>query len=190
MSALLDVRGLTRRPWFEGKDLAAAPGEIVVLSGPTGSGKTLFLRTIADLDPSEGGEAFVDGEARASMPAWRWRGRVLYVHPGGVRLPGTVADNLAAVARGRPPPDPPFDPAVDAARLSTGEGQVLALERALLCGPRVLLLDEATSGMDPRTAARFEERLKGWVREGRAIVWVSHDPDLAGRVGARAEAFP
>ncbi len=56
----LDVQGLARRPFFAAKCLRAAPGEIVVLSGPSGSGKSLFLRAVADLDPVDEGEVRLD----------------------------------------------------------------------------------------------------------------------------------
>lgn len=51
----LVCRGLTRPPLFSDLDLTVEEGEIVVLSGPSGSGKSLLLRAIADLDPLEGG---------------------------------------------------------------------------------------------------------------------------------------
>ncbi|MBO0710445.1 MAG: ATP-binding cassette domain-containing protein, partial [Acetobacteraceae bacterium] len=58
-------------------DLAVQPGECVAITGPSGSGKSLFLRMIADLDPNDG-EAWLDGRARGSFAAPAWRRRVLY----------------------------------------------------------------------------------------------------------------
>ena len=74
----------------------------------------------------------------------------------------------------------------DARRLSGGEAQAMALERALACKPDVLLLDEATSSMDGDLARRWERRLRD---SGRAILWVTHDDTLAERMGAREERW-
>jgi putative ABC transport system ATP-binding protein len=197
--ALLEARGVTRRPLFAGRDLDLDRGEIVALSGPSGSGKTLFLRALADLDAVDGGEVRLDGAPRESMAAATWRSRVLYVHQAGVRLTGTVADNLARVAELRLQRERAariragvdgLDAAADADRLSGGEAQALALDRALACEPTVLLLDEATSAMDPATAARWEGRVRAFADRGGAVLWVAHDTALAGRVGARQESFP
>lgn len=197
--ALLEARGVTRRPLFEGRVQDVAAGEIVALSGPSGSGKSLFLRALADIDPMDAGAVSLDGVSREAIDATTWRSRVLYVHQAGVRLPGTVADNLARIAelqaqtpradRIRAGVDG-LDATADADRLSGGEGQALALDRALACAPAVLLLDESTSAMDPEMASRWEGRIRAFADAGGGVLWVAHDPTLAGRVGARQERFP
>ncbi len=194
--ALLACQGVSRQPLFAGRDLVLEPGEILVLRGPTGSGKSLFLRAVADLDPADDGRFALQGADRSSMSPATWRRQVLYVHQSAPRLPGTVGENLARIAslgRGdaHPVPSlPPLDHEKDADRLSGGEAQLLALHRALSVEPRVLMLDESTSALDPEHARRVEAALREWSTGERAIVWVSHEESLAERMGARVEVFP
>jgi putative ABC transport system ATP-binding protein len=192
---LLECRQLVRRPWIDGFDLSLRAGEVVQLSGPSGSGKTLLLRTLADLDPSDGGEVHLEGRERGTFKPSEWRGRVLYLHQAPVRLPGSVGDNLERVAslslhaarsRNLPPEATAgLAPTAPIEQLSGGEMQRLALHRAMALEPSVLLLDEATSALDLESARAAERAVATWVAGGRAVLWVSHDPAAAGRLGAR-----
>jgi len=191
--ALLSCRGLTRRPWFEGLDLELAHGEIVVLRGPTGCGKTLLLRSLADLDPTDAGEVFLEEVERGHFAPAAWRRQVLYLRQRAIGLAETVREDYARVraltgGTRSPAERIPLDRATR--ELSGGEAQWVALERALLVEPRVLLLDEASSALDPDSALAFEERVATWVTAGGAVLWVAHDRGLAGRVGAREVVFP
>ena len=74
------------------------------------------------------------------------------------------------------------------ADLSGGEIQIVALLRAVQLDPSVLLLDEPTAALDGQTTTAVEQLLKDWVAESpdnRAMVWVTHDTDQAGRVAER-----
>lgn len=193
---LLSCRGLTRRPFFEDVHLALEPGEIVCLTGPSGSGKSLFLRAVADLDPTDAGEVELAGEERSAVAPETWRRRVLYVQQSAPSLDGTVTDDLARFAElggGEPESSaalPALDGSLATARLSGGEAQLLALHRALRASPTVLLLDEGTANLDPALRGTVEAALTDWVESERAILWVTHDDALAGRLGARKETFP
>ena len=194
---LLSCVAVTRRPFFEGRTLLVEAGEIVVLQGPTGAGKTLFLRAIGDLDPLAEGTYRLGEDDRTTMAPAHWRRSVLYVHQSAPRFPGRVGDNLQRIAELRNVattspaiPLPPLDPDKEGDRLSGGEAQLLALHRALLVGPRVMLLDESTSALDRDRGRMVEEALVEWTQRGHAIVWVSHENALADRLGARREAFP
>ena len=167
-----------------------AAGRCAAISGASGSGKSLFLRMIADLDPNEG-DVRLDGASRATMAATAWRAQVPYVaaesgwwrdtvieHFAPDRLAGAreLADELG-VARA------PFDGPVQ--QLSTGERQRLALVRALVLESPVLLLDEPTGPLDPESVGKVETVLRARLAKGVAIVLVSHDPRQAERLGAQ-----
>jgi UDP-glucose/iron transport system ATP-binding protein len=163
-------------------------GECIVIRGPSGGGKTLLLRAIADLDPNEG-EVRWDGRDRATMSGPEWRRLVGYLPAE----PGWWADSVGehftdwtaslAVARELGFPTDATDWPI--ARLSTGERLRLALVRALMVGPKVLLLDEPTAALDPVSVRAVETLIAARVRAGLAVLWVTHDVQQAERVAVR-----
>lgn len=169
-------------------DLDLDAGDCIALSGPSGSGKTLILRSLADLDPSEG-EVTLDGAARDSMAAPMWRRRVAYLaaEPGwwadvvGAHFPDLAVARELAAALGLS--EKFFDAPV--AQVSTGERQRLALVRLLLLAPRIMLLDEPTAALDEAAAARVEAVLAERLAAGVAIVLVTHDDAQAARLASR-----
>lgn len=169
-------------------DLDLDAGDCIALSGPSGSGKTLILRSLADLDPSEG-EVTLDGEARDAIPAPMWRRRVAYLaaEPGwwadvvGAHFPDLAVARELAATLGLS--EKFFDAPV--AQVSTGERQRLALVRLLLLAPRIMLLDEPTAALDEAAAARVEAVLAERLAAGVAIVLVTHDDAQAARLAGR-----
>ncbi|WP_322051213.1 ABC transporter ATP-binding protein [Paraburkholderia bannensis] len=208
---LVEARGLMRRDAQRGQillhptDFALQMGQRVVLTGPSGSGKSVFLRALAMLDPADGGTLLWHGEAvaRAQIPSYRRH--IAYLRQRPALIDGTVEDNLRfpwtfAVYRGSA-----FDAARaaslleaagrtreflarEASELSGGEAQIVALVRVLQLDPEALLLDEPTASLDPESARTIETLIAHWFereRDARATVWVSHDPAQAQRVGER-----
>ncbi len=184
---MLSVRALCR-PGLRPVSFDLADGECLFVRGKSGSGKTLLLRAIADLDPNTGALA-LDGNSREDMAAPLWRRRVSYL----ATEPGWWADRLGdhfpnwEEVRGYLDPLGLPEDCRDAriATLSTGERQRLALIRTLLLEPRVLLLDEPTSGLDAATAGAVESLILARLGLGTGIIWVTHDDAQARRI-ARA----
>lgn len=165
-----------------------AAGECIAVQGASGSGKTLLLRALADLDPS-GGEVELDGVSRAAMPAPAWRRRVCYMATEPGWWADVVGDHFADWDAIAPQLEPlGLSPAYReraVTGLSTGERQRLALLRALAIRPRVLLLDEPTGALDAAATGAVEALVARLAGAGLGIVWVTHDRAQAGRVGAR-----
>ncbi|WP_083235846.1 ABC transporter ATP-binding protein [Halomonas caseinilytica] len=168
-------------------DLNLAPGEILCLSGASGSGKSRLLRALADLEP-HAGEAWLGERAQSMIPAHEWRAQVMLVPAESHWWADHVGDHLPRVA----PADLEmlgFTPDVldwQVARLSSGERQRLALLRAVAREPRALLLDEPTANLDEATIRRVEAWLVERIRaRGWPTLWVAHDTGQIARVADR-----
>ena len=171
-------------------DLVVAAGTCATISGPSGAGKSLFLRMIADLDPSEG-EVRLGEQRRDAMLAPAWRARVAYLAAEAgwwaervdAHVPVALRARAATLAARLGLPDDVL--ARHVATLSTGERQRLALVRALVREPACLLLDEPTGALDPEAVARVEALLGEALAAGTILVLVSHDAAQAARLGTR-----
>lgn len=186
LPAMLRVANLTT-PLIGPIDIDLRPGECVGVEGASGSGKSLFLRAVADLDPNEG-EVSLGGRARADFPAPEWRRAIAMVPAESGWWAETVGAHFAA----EPDPAPWLDAlglaearTWEVARASSGERQRLALVRALQTRPRCLLLDEPTAALDAAATRAVEAVLEEQMAQGVAVLIVTHDPAQALRLAVR-----
>jgi ABC-2 type transport system ATP-binding protein len=200
---VIETRELTRS--FDGRvaverlSLEVHPGEIFALLGPNGAGKTTTLRLLGGLIPPSSGSAVVAGIPLTRNRMHDVRGKVGFL----TEAPGlwerlNVRRNLLVYARlyGVAEPARAVDRALsmfglsdrattNAALLSKGMKQRVALARTMLHDPPVLLLDEPTSGLDPQTARLVRDLIVQQRDRGRTIVISTHNLDEAERVADR-----
>jgi urea transport system ATP-binding protein len=147
---------------LHGINLSVAPGEIAVLVGRNGMGKSTLMKSLIGVMPASSGQIVVDGTDVTALPSHRRVARGLAYVPQGRQIFGTmtVQENIETglVVTGKSEiPREIFDlfPVLaDFAKrrggnLSGGQQQQLAIARALASDPKVLLLDEPTEGIQP-----------------------------------------
>jgi len=191
-------------PAVDGLSLSVPPGEICVLVGPSGGGKTTAMKLVNRLIELSDGDVRIDGTSvRELDPTTLRRGIGYVIQQIGLFPHMTVAENVATVpsllgwagSRTADRVDELLDfvdlPAVDyrtryPAQLSGGERQRVGLARALAADPPVLLMDEPFGALDPITRTRLQKellRIHGEMR--KTIIFVTHDIDEAILLGDR-----
>ena len=200
------VRGLRKsfggQEVLKGLDFEVKPGEIFVIMGPSGSGKSVLLRHIMGLEAPDSGEILIEGESIQS-PGVMDRHRMAMVFQSGALLNSlTVGENIGLFLsehRLKPPEEIARIVAekLDVVGLKGAEGKLpselsggmkkrAAIARALVIEPQLILYDEPTSELDPLSAEVIaEEILKLKERIGVTSLVVSHDRDLAFEVADR-----
>lgn len=185
-------------------DLTVNAGEFVGIVGPSGSGKSTLLNLIAAIDsPSQGHVMVGDVEVSAlgENDAARWRGRNLGVIFQFFQLLPTLslADNVMLPMdlcgvhsrRERPILAKELLARVGLAdhahklpsQVSGGQQQRAAIARALANDPPIIVGDEPTGNLDSASAASMMALFDTLVADGRTIVLVTHDRELADRTG-------
>lgn len=189
------------RTVVHGVDLRLVQGELLALTGPNGAGKSTLLRAMVGLRSPDQGRVALGDEDLAKMDRVKRARMIAY-------LPQSVHSEFAftvreVVAMGRYPHVGPFgflsprdvawveecmaftetDSVASRffSELSGGERQRVLLASVLAQDPRFLLLDEPTASLDLQHQASFMELLQRFAREGRGILMVTHDLNLAGQ---------
>jgi putative ABC transport system ATP-binding protein len=187
---------------LKGIDLQVRAGEFLVITGKSGAGKTTLVNVIAGLDRTTSGEIWVDGtpvHRLGAERAARWRGRTVGVVfqsfellptltvQQNVTLPMDFAgrytlcqrreralhllEQMGIAEHAHKPPS----------GVSGGQQQRVAIARALANDPPILVADEPTGSLDSATAASVLQLFESLVAQGRTVVLVTHDKDVARR---------
>ena len=176
-------------------DLDVAAGEVTVLLGANGVGKSTLLDGIAGMAPMRSGQVCLDGTdiGRRSRRR-RVRAGLAYVQQGReVFGELTVEENLLVAAPRRQIGKafelfPELQPraAVAASLLSGGEQQMLVLARALLCKPKMLMIDELSLGLAPVIVDRVLVTVAQLAADGLGVLLVEQFADRALAFGHQA----
>ena len=185
-------------------DLQVRPGEFVAVTGKSGAGKTTLVNMLAGIDRSTSGEIEVDGVSVHTLSmeqAAEWRGRTVGVIFQSFQLLPTltVLQNVTL----------PMDFAHKyslrercergmtllaqmgiaehahklPSAVSGGQQQRVAIARALANDPPILVADEPTGSLDSATTHDVVRVFEDWVIQGKTVLLVTHDRDLARRAG-------
>jgi ABC-type polar amino acid transport system ATPase subunit len=215
---MIEVRGLTKRHGsFEvlrGVNLSVGRGEVAAIIGPSGGGKSTFLRCLNGLEPFQSGVVTIDGLQFGDETPSPVRTRVLQqvrlrvgmVFQGFNLFPHrTVLENLVeapihvlrlapeeAEARARKLLDRVglLDRRDARPRqLSGGQQQRIAIARALAMEPRAILFDEPTSALDPRMTSEVLAVMSDLARDGLTMIVVTHAMRFARQVAHTVHVF-
>ena len=185
---------------LRGVSFSIQEGEFVTIMGTSGSGKSTLLNILGCLDTPTSGEYLLDGVAVRTMSkpqrAVLRNRKIGFVFQNYNLLPKTTAvENVELPLM--------YNPAVSAAerrrraidalvavglgdrlehksnQMSGGQMQRVAIARALVNNPAVILADEATGNLDTRTSFEILVLFQQLHREGRTLIFVTHNPDIA-----------
>jgi len=179
----------TRRV-LENINLAIKPGEKIALVGPSGAGKTTFIRLILRLYSATSGEILIDGQNIEEVTQESLRKNISLVPQDPILFHRTLAENISY---GKPDATKEeiekaaelahcsefiknlplgFDTYVGerGIKLSGGERQRVAIARAILKNAPILILDEATSSLDSRSEALIQDALNNLMKDKTTIV--------------------
>ncbi len=180
-------------PLYRDFSLEIAPGRTVALVGPTGSGKSTFVRLVQRLYDVSGGAVRIDGQDVRAVTQASLRRAMALVPQDPALFHRSLAENIA-YARPDAPPE-----AIEAAakrarahdfiarlpqgyatlvgergvKLSGGERQRVALARAFLADAPILILDEATSSLDAETEREVQAAMRA-LKQGRTTLVIAH----------------
>ena len=205
-AVILEVKQLVKRfggfRALDGISFDLAPGEVLGLVGPNGSGKTTCINVISGLHAPDGGEVRFEGSPIGGIPSYRlarqginrtfqspkpflsltvWENveiAAAYGHGAAahmaVDLTGLLESMELDTLRDRAAGD-----------LNSAQQKTLDLARALATAPRLLLVDELAAGLNPAELRRMADRLRSMADQGMAMVVVEHLMGFIDRVTDR-----
>ena len=194
------VKRFGTRTLIEFDRITFAPGELHLLVGDNGTGKTTFLKILSGLETADEAAFSLNGrEFRGGRYPDALRREIVYVHQHPYLFSTSVAANIAYGLKQRAIAGDVRDRAVAEAmqwagldavrgvapkRLSGGEKQRVALARALVLKAPAMLIDEPTANLDTNARDQIKALLETLRAEGRIVIIATHDPEMTKLPGA------
>ena len=187
-----------RVPVLRGVDLEIRSGEMVALTGSSGSGKSTLMNILGCLDRPDGGNYFLAGQDVSHLDqdelASIRNQRIGFVFQTFNLLPRMSALENVGLPLLYAGVTEPHERALEALRivgledrvhhqpnqLSGGQRQRVAIARAIVTNPAIILADEPTGNLDSKTSEEVMALFTELHHQGRTIVIVTHEPDIAG----------
>lgn len=187
---------------FENLNFEIRADDKVFLTGESGSGKSLLLRTIIGFEKSSNGSIFFQSKKIDSTNIRYFRNKVIYLSQKTIFSDTTLLDNLKEIYNLTINSNKTFninkiysfleiiekDKSFLDKRtksLSGGESQFASILRAIQLDPKILLLDEPTSALDYKNTLLFEKLIDNWFNENKAFIWISHNKEQVERYSNR-----
>ncbi len=196
-------RKIDDRMLWKGVSFELSAGDIMALKGASGSGKTVMLRTLAGLEPIQGGNIYYNNKLQSDYPMPLYRSKIIYLQQRPSFSAGNVLDSIKKPFEFKIHADKTYNEDLiinylnilgrkadflkkETNNLSGGEEQIVALVRSLQLNPQLILLDEATASLDEETSIKLEKLILEWLKdEKRACIWVSHDLKQLERIATK-----
>lgn len=210
MEKLIEVKDLKK--YYNGGEVKAldgisvdiCKGDVIAVIGPSGGGKSTFLRSLNLLETPTSGSIFFDGvditSKKVDLPLHRQKMGMVFQH-FNLFPHMTVLDNLtmAPIRIKKMPKAEAKEKAMALlqrvgladragaypAQLSGGQKQRVAIVRALAMEPEVMLFDEPTSALDPEMVGEVLDVMRELARDGMTMIVVTHEMGFAREVADR-----
>ncbi|MEU8706641.1 amino acid ABC transporter ATP-binding protein [Streptomyces sp. NPDC048565] len=206
--ALLETHGVTKaygdHEVLRGIDFTVEPGQVVAVIGPSGGGKSTFLRCLNLLETPTTGHVVFAGEelsaTRSDLNQLRSRMGMVFqqfnLFPHMTALRNVVLPQMNVLGRSREEAEERGRALLGRVgmshradifpnRLSGGQKQRVAIARAVAMDPQLMLFDEPTSALDPEVVHDVLEVMSGLAKDGMTMVVVTHEMGFARKVADR-----
>lgn len=197
---MLEIKNIRYKDILKTGQFVIGDTPLTIVTGPSGGGKTTFLRLLCNIIPCDEGEIYFNNKNILELDAIEYRRNVTMLSQTAFIIEKTIEDNICFACKlhnKKPPTNDELEQALetvmlekkpqeDVDTLSGGEQQRLCLARALFIRPQILLMDEPASSLDHKLAITVLERfITTMNNQGTNIIMISHSPDTVSKEAVR-----